>query len=145
MKNIRINPESIYSHLIDKSPDLGLFIDKKALFIYSGERMEKELLEQIKPGAQVIVTERLREKEKERQSQFKGVVLARKHGSQSGATFTVRSIVDGVGVEKIYPIYSPNIVSVKVMSSPKKVSRSKLYYLRNVSKKKSRQKIGVAV
>lgn len=106
--------------------------------------MDAKILEQIKPGAQVVVTERLREKEKERQSQFKGIVLARKHGSQQGATFTVRSVVDGVGVEKIYPIYSPNIVSVKIMSSPKKVSRAKLYYLRGVSKKKSRQKIGVA-
>lgn len=105
--------------------------------------INEKTLEQIKPGAQVIVTERLREKEKERQSQFKGIVLARKHGSQQGATFTVRSVVDGVGVEKIYPIYSPNIVSVKIMSSPKKIHRAKLYYLRGVSKKKSRQKIGV--
>lgn len=106
--------------------------------------IDEKILEQIKPGAQVIVTERLREKEKERQSQFKGIVLARKHGSQQGATFTVRSVVDGVGVEKIYPIYSPNIISVKIMSSPKKIHRAKLYYLRGVSKKKSRQKIGVA-
>ena len=106
--------------------------------------MDPKILDQIKSGAQVIVTERLREKEKERQSQFKGIVLARKHGSQQGATFTVRSVVDGVGVEKIYPIHSPNIISVKIISSPKKVGRSKLYYLRDVSKKKSRQKIGVA-
>lgn len=106
--------------------------------------MDPKILEQIKPGAQVIVTERLREKEKERQSQFKGIILARKHGSQTGATFTVRSVVDEVGVEKIYPINSPNIISVKIVSTPKKVRRAKLYYLRSVSKKKSRQKIGVA-
>ncbi len=106
--------------------------------------MDAKILEQIKSGAQVVVIERLREKEKERQSQFKGIVLARKHGSQQGATFTVRSVVDGVGVEKVFPVYSPNIVSVKIMSSPKKVGRSKLYYLRDVSKKRSRQKIGVA-
>ncbi|OGM91207.1 hypothetical protein A2755_02275 [Candidatus Wolfebacteria bacterium RIFCSPHIGHO2_01_FULL_48_22] len=106
--------------------------------------IDEKILEKIQPGAQIVVTERLREKEKERQSQFKGIVLARKHGFQQGATFTVRSVVDGVGVEKIYPIYSPNIISVKIVSSSKKVRRSKLYYLRNVSKKKSRQKIGVA-
>lgn len=107
--------------------------------------MTKELMDQIKSGAQVAVTERIREKDKERTSVFKGIVLARKHGSQKGATFTVRSMVGGVGVEKVYPFNSPNIASVKVISSPKKVGRSKLYYVRTVSKKKSRQKIGVAV
>jgi large subunit ribosomal protein L19 len=106
--------------------------------------IDEKTLPQIKSGAQIIVTEKIKEKEKERQTQFKGIVLARKHGSQAGATFTVRSVVDGVGVEKVYPIYSPNIISVKIVSSPKKARRSKLYYLRNVSKKKSRQKIGVA-
>jgi len=105
--------------------------------------ISKEVLEKIKPGALVTVVERIKEKEKERQSQFKGVVLATKHGRQSGATFTVRAIIGGTGVEKIYPFNSPNIVSVKVLSSPKKVKRAKLYFLRKVSKKKSRQKIGV--
>lgn len=106
--------------------------------------MTKELMDQIKSGAHVAVTERIREKDKERTSVFKGIVLARKHGFQKGATFTVRSIVGGVGVEKVYPLNSPNIASVKIISTPKKVGRSKLYYVRSVSKKKSRQKIGVA-
>ncbi len=103
----------------------------------------KEIAEKIKPGASIIVVERIKEKEKERQSQFKGVVLSVKHGRQGGATFTVRAILGGVGVEKIYPFNSPSITSVKVLSSPTKVKKSKLYFLRNVSKKKSRQKIGV--
>jgi large subunit ribosomal protein L19 len=105
--------------------------------------LSKEILDKIKSGALVTVVERIKEGDKERQSQFKGVILARKHGSQVGATFTVRAVVDGVGVEKVYPLYSPNIVSVKVLSTPKKVRRAKLYFLRSVSKKKSRQKIGV--
>ena len=105
--------------------------------------ISKEIDSKIKPGSLVMVVERIREKEKERQSQFKGVVLARKHGNQAGATFTVRSVVDGVGVEKVYPFNSPNIASVKILQSPKKVRRSKLYFLREVSKKKSRQKVGV--
>ena len=107
--------------------------------------MKEEILKQIKPGAMVSVTEVIKEGEKERTSLFKGLVLSRKHGSQKGATFTVRAVVDGVGVEKIYPIYSPNISSVKIISSPGKVKKSKLYFLRKVSKKKSRQKIGLAV
>lgn len=105
----------------------------------------KETLDQIKSGALITVSERIKEKDKERASNFKGVVLARKHGNQNGATFTVRAMVDGVGVEKVYPINSPNVISVKITSSPKKVKRSKLYFVRDVSKKKSRKKIGLAV
>ncbi|MFA6135959.1 MAG: 50S ribosomal protein L19 [Candidatus Paceibacterota bacterium] len=107
--------------------------------------ISKETLVKIKSGAVVAVTEIIRDKEKERTSVFKGIVIARKHGSQDGATFTVRSLVGGVGVEKIYPINSPDIGSVKVVSFPKKPTRSKLYYLRNISKKRSREKIGVAI
>lgn len=107
--------------------------------------MEKEILDQIKPGALVIVTERIKEKDKERPSSFKGVVLSRKHGSQAGATFTVRATFDGVGVERVYPLFSPKITSVQIVSSPDKVKRSKLYFLRDISKKKSRKKIGIAV
>ena len=105
--------------------------------------LTKEISEKIKSGALITVVERIKEKEKERQSQFKGVVLSVKHGRQSGATFTVRAVVGGIGVEKIYPFNSPNIVSVKITSTPKKIKKSKLYFLRKVSKKKSRQKIGV--
>lgn len=99
----------------------------------------------IKPGAMVVITERVKEKDKERASKFKGVVLARKHGAGPNATITVRAVVDGVGVEKIYPLSSPIISSVQIVSSPKKVKRSKLYFLRTVSKKRSRQKVGLAV
>ncbi len=97
--------------------------------------MDEKILEKIKPGAMVSVQDKT--------STFKGVVLGRKHGREIGATFTVRATVAGVGVEKIYPLHSPNI-KVKVLSSPKKVHRAKLYFLRKISKKKSRQKIGVA-
>ena len=106
--------------------------------------ISKEILEKIKSGAMVVVSERIKEGDKERISDFKGVVLARKHGNEAGATFTVRATLSGVGVEKIFPINSPNIVKVKILSSPKKVHRAKLYFLRKLSKKKSRQKIGVA-
>ncbi len=116
--------------------------------------MDKEILSKIKSGAVVRVSERIpvesgsakggKESGKERISNFKGVVIARKHGSEIGATFTVRAMFGDIGVEKVYPINSPIIAKVEIMSSPKKVHRSKLYFLRNISKKKSRQKIGVA-
>lgn len=107
--------------------------------------IDEKIIEKIKPGAMVQVTERIREKDKERSSNFKGMVIARKHGSQQGATFTVRSVVGGVGVEKIYPIFSPKISAVKVLSTPKKVKRSKLYWIRTVSKKKMQRKLGASV
>jgi large subunit ribosomal protein L19 len=104
--------------------------------------ISKDILEKIKPGAMVRVFERLKEGDKERISQFSGLVLARKHGSEMGATFTVRATLAGVSVEKVYPINSPVIEKVQVLSSPKKVSRAKLYYIRDLSRKETRQKVG---
>lgn len=97
--------------------------------------ISQEILAKIKPGAIISVQEKT--------GVFKGMVLARKHGSETGATFTVRATVGGVGVEKVYPIHSPAIVGVKISSAPKKVKRSKLYFLRDLSKKRIRQKVGV--
>ncbi|MEE8131550.1 MAG: 50S ribosomal protein L19 [Candidatus Paceibacterota bacterium] len=106
--------------------------------------IKEEILEKIKSGAMVRVSEKIKEGEKERTSRFKGLVISRKHGNETGATFTVRSTVADVGVEKTYPIHSPIIGKVEIISSPKKVHRSKLYFVRKLSKKKSRKKIGVA-
>ena len=96
--------------------------------------ISEEILKKIKPGATVLVQDKF--------SSFKGMVIARKHGQETGATFIVRAVVGGVGVEKIYPIHSPNIIKVEILSSPKKIHRAKLYFLRKLSKKKIRQKIG---
>lgn len=98
----------------------------------------------IKSGATVRVHERFKEGDKERSGTFEGLVLARKHGTEAGATFTVRGTVAGVGVEKVYPIHSPRIAKVDVISSPKKVKRSKLYYIRDLSKKETRAQIGLS-
>jgi large subunit ribosomal protein L19 len=103
----------------------------------------KSIIQKIKPGAKVRVWEKVQEGEKERLARFTGIVLSRKHGSEPGATFTVRAVVAGVGMEKIFPLHSPSIDKVEILSSPKKVHRSKLYFLRNLSKKKIRRKIGV--
>ncbi len=105
--------------------------------------MNKEILAKIKPGAKVKVWERIKEGDKERQSAFQGIVLARKHGNESGASFTVRATLSEVGVEKVYPINSPLIAKIEVLSSPKKVHRSKLYYLRDLSKKRVREKLKI--
>lgn len=97
--------------------------------------IQEEILKQIKPGAMISIQDKF--------GTFKGIVLARKHGNEIGATFIVRATIGEVGVEKIYPINSPSILKVKILSAPKKIRRAKLYFLRDLSKKKSHQKIGV--
>ena len=94
----------------------------------------------IRPGATVRVFEILKEGDKEQIRRFEGLVLARKHGNEAGATFTVRSTVAGVGVEKVFPIHSPMIDRVEVISSPSKIRRAKMYFTRNLSRKMIRRK-----
>jgi len=71
---------------------------------------------------------------KERNQIFKGMVLARKHGNEPGATITVRKESDGVGVEKIFPIHSP-LVDRIVIDKVFKTRRAKLYFLRDSKKR----------
>mgnify|MGYP001576436723 FL=1 len=119
-------------------------------------------MKQIKPGARVRVYEKISAEGKSakagkgkkgggkdapagrigRTSKFEGIVLSRKHGSESGASFRVRAIILGVGVEKSYPLHAPTIEKVQILSSPRKVHRAKLYYMRNLSRTETRQHIG---
>ena len=90
------------------------------------------------PGDIVNVHVRVVEGDKERIQQFQGVVLGR-HGSGMSATFTVRKISDGVGVERIFPLHSPRIAKVEKVKEGV-VRRAKLYYLRELAGKAIRQK-----
>src|SRR5207249_3711903 len=90
---------------------------------------------QIKPGDTVRVHQKIKEGDKERIQIFEGIVLARKHGKGISSTITVRKVIDGVGVERIFPIHSPSIGKIEVVKSGK-VRRSKLYYLRYTKGKK---------
>ena len=96
-----------------------------------------DVMKKIKPGAKVRVYEG--------KTPFEGIVLARKHGSESGATFTVRAVLAGVGVERVYPLHSPTIQRVQVVASPKKVHRSKLYFVRGISAARIRQKLDTSL
>jgi len=91
-----------------------------------------------KPGDTVKVHFRILEGEKERIQVFQGAVLRLRKGT-TDSTFTVRKVSDGVGVERIFPLYSPFIERVEVVTSGK-VRRSRLYYLRNLKGKASRIK-----
>ncbi len=99
---------------------------------------------EIKPGMTVRVHQIIKEKnakgeEKERVQVYEGMVIARRHGLEPGATLTVRKVSEGIGVEKIFPIYSPNIAKIEIKKSAK-VRRAKLDYLKTY-KKKLKEKI----
>jgi len=100
----------------------------------------KKDLPEIHPGDTVRVFEKIKEGEKERIQVFEGLVLARKHKKEIGATFTVRKVVDGVGVERIFPIFSPSIEKIEIVKRAK-TRRAKLYYLRKKSEKEIRRKL----
>jgi large subunit ribosomal protein L19 len=85
-------------------------------------------LPEFSPGDTVNVHVRVVEGEKERIQQFQGEVIGRR-GAGMGATFTVRKISDGVGVERIFPLHSPRVAKIEVLKKGK-VRRAKLYYRR---------------
>jgi len=91
-----------------------------------------------KPGDTVKVHARIKEGEKERIQVFQGVVIRKRKGN-TGATFTVRKVSYGIGVERIFPLHSPNIDKVEVVTRGS-VRRSRLYYLRNLRGKAAKIK-----
>jgi len=91
----------------------------------------------IKPGDTVKVHQKIQDKDKEKIQVFEGLVLAKKHGKEIGSTITVRKVVSGIGVERIFPLNSPNIQRFEVIKRGK-VRRSKLYYLRTAKGRKAR-------
>lgn len=94
----------------------------------------------IRPGDTVKVWQKIQEKGKTRLQSFEGLVLARKHGTEAGATFTVRKVIDGVGVEKIFPLYTPMIDKVELLRRSK-VRRAKLYFVREKAAKEIRRQM----
>jgi len=95
----------------------------------------------IRPGDTVRVWQKVAEdKGKFRLQAFEGLVLARKHGSEAGATFTVRKVIDGIGVERIFPLYSPMIDEVEMVRRSK-VRRAKLYFVRREAAKEIRHQM----
>ncbi len=106
--------------------------------------MDSNQFELIKVGATIKVHQKIKElnakgEPKERVQVFGGMVIARHRKISPSATFTVRKIASGVGVEKIFPVHSPSLVKIEVLKQAE-VRKSKLYYLRSY-KKKLREKI----
>lgn len=94
----------------------------------------------LRSGDTIRVWQKIIEKGKTRLQAFEGLVLARKHGTEAGGTFTVRRVASGVGVEKIFPLYSPMIDKIEVVKRSK-VRRSKLYHIREKAAKDVRRQM----
>ena len=111
---------------------------KQPLIQWIGDNYRRTDLELPPVGAQVRVNYRIKEGEKERVQGFEGVVI-RRHETPKNlqATFTVRKVSQGHGVERIFPFHSPLIESIKVLRVGR-VRRAKLYYLRGLQGKKAR-------
>lgn len=101
----------------------------KSSVITSPVNKEERVALNIRSGDTVRVWQKIVEKGKARRQAFEGMVLAVKHGTEPGAMFTVRKVTSGVGVEKIFPLYSPSIDSVEVIRRTR-TRRSKLYFIR---------------
>lgn len=86
-------------------------------------------LPELRSGQTVRVHQRIREGEKERIQIFEGQIIAVKHGKGLNATFTVRRIASGVGVERIFPMHSPTIAKIEIVKDVR-AKKAKLYYTR---------------
>ncbi len=92
-------------------------------------------------GDTVRVWNKIKEADgKTRLQAFEGMVLARKHGTEMGATFTIRRVASGVGVERVYPLFSPMIDKIEIVRRAR-TRRSKLYYVREKAIRDVRRKL----
>ncbi len=107
-------------------------------FIPAALAVRKEL--GIRVGDTVRVHVKIVEKGKTRTQMFEGLVIARKHGTEAGATFTVRKISHGVGVERIFPLFTPSIEKIEIIRRAR-VRRAKLYFIRDQVSRAIRRKM----
>lgn len=99
----------------------------------------------LKPGMTIRIYQKIKElnakgEEKERTQYFEGMIIAKKHGKETGGTITVRKVSDGVGVEKIFPLNLPTIEKIEIKKIAR-VNRAKLFFLKRGYKKKLKETI----
>ncbi len=108
-------------------------------FSITQEKIETKKFPEVKIGDVIKIYRRVKEGEKERTQVLEGVVIAHKHGTEPGATITIRRLASGVFVEMVFPVYSPQTEKIEVVKR-QKVRRAKLYYLRGREGKRARLK-----
>lgn len=101
----------------------------QALLHWVAEKSKLAQTPEIAAGMTVQVSQKIVEGDKERIQKFEGLVIATKSGTGISGTFTVLKVIDGVGVEKVFPLHSKTVTDVKVLKRAK-VRRSKLYHMR---------------
>lgn len=106
-------------------------------------KIEERKRVDVKAGDTIKVTLKIEDKGKTRLQAFEGLVLARKHGTTAGATITVRKVSNGVGVERIFPLYSPSIEKIEIIKRSE-TRRSKLYFIREKAAKEIRKRMRMA-
>ena len=108
---------------------------------FNADQLKK--MPQLRPGDTIKVHQKIKETspagEKERIQIFEGIIIAKKHGKGISSTMTVRKVVDGIGVERIFPIHATSLEKIEIIGRAK-VRRSKLNYLRTAKGTKSRLK-----
>ncbi|MEI6494461.1 MAG: 50S ribosomal protein L19 [bacterium] len=102
--------------------------------------MDKRKKLDLRVGNTVRVWQKIQEKGKTRLQAYEGLIIAHKHGSEAGATITVRKTASGVGMERIFPIYSPVIDKVEIVKRAK-VRRAKLYFIRDKAAREVRRRM----
>ena len=108
--------------------------------VISPVNIEERQAIDLRAGDTVKVWQKIVEKGKTRLQAFEGLIIARKHGKEAGGTFTVRRVIGGIGVEKIFPLYSPMIDKIEITKKAT-VRRSKLYYVREKAAKEVRRQM----
>lgn len=109
------------------------------------KKQEVKNFPELAPGMTVRIYQKIKEKnakgeDKERLQYFEGIIIAKKHGKEKGASITVQKFSDGIGVEKIFPLNLPTLEKIEVKKQAK-VRRAKLYYLKRGHTKKLKEKI----
>jgi len=106
--------------------------------IFNQKQLKKNIPD-IKPGDTVRIYQKKEGKEKEKSQIFEGLVIAVKHGKGISGTITVRKVISGIGVERIFPLHSPLIEKIEIVKRAK-VRRAKLYFLRKARGKRGKLK-----
>ena len=123
--------------LHDKVPSTK---DMKTSYVISPVNTEERAKLGMRGGDTVRVWQKIQEKGKTRLQAFEGLILAVKHGTTAGGTFSVRKVASGVGVEKVFPIYSPMIDKIEIIKRAR-VRRAKLYHIREKAAKEVRKQM----
>lgn len=112
-------------------------MNQQAILKHVGSRNLTAETPALEAGMTVKVAQKIKEGEKERIQNFEGLIIAINAGRGVNHTFTVRKVIDGIGVEKVFPISSPAIAKLEIIKKAK-VCKSKLYYTRTLRGKAAR-------